>query len=668
VKQGNSYYDDLHGSFGAFDYVLANPPFNVDDVSLSGVEKDRRFNAYGLPRNKSKLKKTDTGRETVPYANYLWINLFATSLKPAGRAALVMANSASDARHSEADIRRTLIEQNRHPAARQRAQNQPVVRRVRLRVYLGKGMVVTVDKFTAVKMYDKVGRLWKARITELRGQLNRSTSEIEKARLKKAVAYMRSVEMAVIVSEEAEESEKFAEKKLNIKPHRDRMNQLDAHGHDVETNFKDPEHPLQLVFVCAMWLTGFDAPTLSTLYLDKPMKDHTLMQTIARANRVTSWRIDGKEKTIGELIDYYNVFRNMRKALNDYAGGDDATGDPPARDKQDLFKLLDDAITEGLAFCRRAGVNLASLSASQDVFEKVGVFADYANLLLAKDEWRKEFIVHENTITGLYEACKPEILGRPVVRSVAVFQYLRGVLDAIIGQTDLDQAARRVSELLDESLVVDGGAVGASATAYRITHSGKTWNLAEIDFEKLKKEFKAAVHKNIEIADLRAFIQRKLEQMLKQNATRNSFATRMQAIIDRYNSGSASAESYFDELMEFAKGLKQEDERAIREGLTEDELELFDLLKKDKMTKAETQRVRLAAKALLHRLRDEAPVVLVQDWFKDSQSRQRVKAAVETVLHEELPDTYDRTLFAEKCNIVFDTILTYASQGTKWAA
>jgi type I restriction enzyme R subunit len=535
------------------------------------------------------------------------------------------------------------------------------------RGYLGKGMVVTVDKFTAVKMYDKVSRLWKARITELRGQINRPTSEIEKARLKKAVTYMRSVEMAVIVSEEAEESEKFAERKLNIKPHRDRMNQLDAHGHDVETNFKDPEHPLQLVFVCAMWLTGFDAPTLSTLYLDKPMKDHTLMQTIARANRVTSWKIDGKEKTIGELIDYYNVFRNMRKALNDYAGGDDATGDPPARDKQDLFKLLDDAITEGLAFCRRAGVNLASLFASKDVFEKVGVFADYANLLLAKDEWRKEFIVHENTITGLYEACKPEILGRPVVRSVAVFQYLRGVLDAIIGQTDLDQAARRVSELLDESLVVDGGAVGASATAYRITHSGKTWNLAEIDFEKLKKEFKAAIHKNIEIADLRAFIQKKLEQMLKQNATRNSFATRMQEIIDRYNSGSASAESYFDELMEVAKGLKQEDERAIREGLTEDELELFDLLKKDKMTKAETQRVRLAAKALLHRLRDEAPVVLVQDWFKDSQSRQRVKAAVETVLHEELPDTYDRALFTEKCNAVFDTILTYASQGTKWA-
>jgi type I restriction enzyme M protein len=112
IKKGITYYDDHFGSFGAFDYVLANPPFNVDDVSLSSVEKDKRFNTYGIPRNKTKAKKADKGKETVPNANYLWINLFATSLKPKGRAALVMANSASDARHSEADIRRTLIEEN----------------------------------------------------------------------------------------------------------------------------------------------------------------------------------------------------------------------------------------------------------------------------------------------------------------------------------------------------------------------------------------------------------------------------------------------------------------------------------------------------------------------------------------------------------------------------
>jgi type I restriction enzyme M protein len=112
IKKGISYYDDHFNSFGAFDYVLANPPFNVDDVSLNRVEKDKRFSTYGIPRKKSKAKAKDKGKETVPNANYLWINLFATSLKPKGRAALVMANSASDARHSEADIRRTLIEKN----------------------------------------------------------------------------------------------------------------------------------------------------------------------------------------------------------------------------------------------------------------------------------------------------------------------------------------------------------------------------------------------------------------------------------------------------------------------------------------------------------------------------------------------------------------------------
>jgi len=112
IKQANTYYEDPYDSFGAFNYVLANPPFNVDDVSLSSVEKDKRFNTYGIPRNKSKVKKADEGKETVPNGNYLWISLFATSLKPKGRAALVMANSASDARHSEADIRKTLIEQN----------------------------------------------------------------------------------------------------------------------------------------------------------------------------------------------------------------------------------------------------------------------------------------------------------------------------------------------------------------------------------------------------------------------------------------------------------------------------------------------------------------------------------------------------------------------------
>ncbi len=154
------------------------------------------------------------------------------------------------------------------------------------RGFRGKGMVISVDKFTAVKMYDKVNHYWKEEIKKLNKQISQTADLTEKLRLKDMVSYMRKVEMAVVVSEEDDEEAKFAAKGLSIKPHRDRMNRVDENGFDIEDNFKDPNHPLQLVFVCAMWLIGFDAPSVSTLYLDKPMKGHTLMQTIARANRV----------------------------------------------------------------------------------------------------------------------------------------------------------------------------------------------------------------------------------------------------------------------------------------------------------------------------------------------------------------------------------------------
>lgn len=537
------------------------------------------------------------------------------------------------------------------------------------RGYLGKGMVVTVDKFTAVKMYDKVQRLWKEQIKELRGQIKTSKDDLEKARLKRIVDYMRSVDMAVVVSEEADEEKKFARQSLDIKPHRARMNKLDRHGHDIEYNFKDPEHKLQLVFVCAMWLTGFDAPTVSTLYLDKPMKDHTLMQTIARANRVTSWKIHGIEKTNGEIVDYYNVFRNMRKALRDYARGTEGQREAPVQEKTVLFKLLDGAIEQGKVFCRERDIDLDVLFETKDVFKNVGWFKEFADMLLSQDDWRKGFVVHENTITSLYEACKPEILSRPVVRAVAVFQYLRGVLDAIIEQTDIDAVGLRIAELLDESVVVDRSEIVREYKGdWRIQQTGKSWDLSKIDFEKLESDFQRARYKNIEIADLRAFIQHKLDQMVRQNATRTSFVSRLQGIIDAYNAGSSVADNYFADLISFTQDLKDESERHIREGLTEDELELFDLLKKDKMTKEEVQKVRLAAKSLLHRLREESPKVLVQDWFKDSQSKRKVQSAVEEVLNTHLPESYDRVVFKEKCDHVFDLMVNYAIQGIKWAA
>ena len=538
------------------------------------------------------------------------------------------------------------------------------------RGYLGKGMVVSVDKFTAVKMYDKVQDQWKAALKDLVGRIGKSKNDIEKMRLKKIVEYIRAVEMAVVISEDANEDKKFAAQKLAIKSHRERMNKVDEHGHDIEYNFKAPEHPLQLVFVCAMWLTGFDAPTLSTLYLDKPMQGHTLMQTIARANRVTSWKINGIEKRNGEIVDYYNVFRNMKLALKDYAQGQGDQIDPPVKEKVELFRLLDDAIEQGLLFCDEKKIALRDVLRSKDVFKNIGRFNIFADTLLVNDEWRKVFNVYENTISALYEACKPEIIGQGKGREVAAFQYLRGVIDSIIEQKDIDAISLRIAALLDESVVVnDSEAFKARQynAEYQIIQKGKTWDLSKINFDKLREEFKQATYKNIEMADLRTFLQHKLEQMLQQNTTRSDFAQRLQQIIDTYNSGGSSTENYFEDLMKFTEELRAEDERHIREGLTEDELELFDLLKKDKMSQEEIQNVRLAAKSLLHRLVDEHPKVLVQDWYKDTQTQRRVRSAVERVLDSNLPESYNRVLFREKCDNVFYLMLDYASHGKKWA-
>lgn len=538
------------------------------------------------------------------------------------------------------------------------------------RGYLGKGIVISVDKFTAVTMFHKVQALWKAELKVLNGRIAATSNDVERQRLKQLKAWMGAVQMAVIVSEEAGEEEKFAKKKLDIKPHRRRMNALDEHGHDIEFNFKEPEHPLQLVFVCAMWLTGFDAPTVSTLYLDKPMQGHTLMQTIARANRVSSHEILGVAKRHGEIVDYYNVFRRMKKALKDYAAGPEDE-ELPVQDKSQLFALLDEAIEQGLTYCHSQGVPLHEALDRGDVFTKLGQFNSFANALLASEEQRKSFNVYENTISSLYEACKPEVLDQKKGRVVSAFQYLRGVMDSIVEQADIDSAVQRIEALLDASVVVDNTeafSVKEFEAQYNIVQRGKAWDLSKVNVEKLREEFKNAPFKNIEIADLQAFLQRKLAEMLAQNTTRGDFLQRLQNVIDAYNSGATSTENYYEELTAYAQELKEEAERHIREGLTEDELELFDLLKKDALTQDETRRVKLAAKHLLRRLVEEQPKVLVQNWHQSTQTQQQVRAEIERVLDADLPESYDRTTFKQKCDNVYDLAIEYALRGRKWAA
>ena len=535
---------------------------------------------------------------------------------------------------------------------------EDIVKHFPRRGYLGKAMVISIDKFTAVRMYDKVKNLWDEEIRKVRGEIQQAKTEEEKQELKNIIVWMKALDMAVVISEEAGEDIKFQNQGLEIQKHRRRLLSVEE---DIEEKFKDPKDPLCLVFVCSMWLTGFDAPTISTLYLDKPMKDHTLMQTIARANRTSDYLIIGKEKKNGLVIDYYGVFRNLKKAFASYGGGTTEGGgeDFPIQEKSQLFVLLQQAIDDCVAYCKTLQIDLALILVEDTTFDKIGLFSDFTNIILLKDEQKKLFFVYDNTVEALYEACRPDISQRRgEFRMRDVIHYLRNVIDGKTPLNDIEQAKRKVSQLLNESIV----SYGDKTKSFEI----KAWNridLSKLDVQKLKEEFKDAPYKNLEIADLKAFINSKLEQMMAENTTRTNFAEKLKEIIERYNVGKSTPEDYFADLIDFYNNLKEEDLRAKREGLSEEELEIFDLLKKQDLQFEEKEKVKNAAKTLLKRLREETPKVLITDWHKDTQTKKQVEKVINDILNSYLPDTYTRPIYKEKCDNIFAHFYTQAVGG-----
>lgn len=499
------------------------------------------------------------------------------------------------------------------------------------RGFRGKGMVISVDKFTAVKMYDKVNYYWKEEIKKLNAQITQTTDTAEKLRLRDIVNYMRKVEMAVVISGEDDEEAKFAAKGLSVKPHRDRMNRVDENGFDIEDNFKDSNHPLQLVFVCAMWLTGFDAPSVSTLYLDKPMKGHTLMQTIARANRVYGG------KKCGLIMDYLDVFKYLKRALAEYASDDG--GLMPVKDVEKLLEQLNEAIDLTNAFCLNLNVDLSKVVESEDTFKNLSLFEDYANTIVGSDDLKNEFAVMANTIDALYESLKPEIFRMnfdPVYKDAIL--YLKGVIDGKIRPEKIEAAQAKINELLDQSVMTT-----ADARKYTITETGRELDLSKLDIDELRSQFKKLRNKNLEIVNLRRHI-------------------------EEYNAGGSQNDDFYEKLLKLMEDLRAEEERHIKEELSEAELELFDLLRKDHLTAEEEKRVKLAAKELYNTLTEKRKELFIVGWQNDPQPKERVKGEIVHILNQFLPESYDREIFLRKSALVFDHIVDQAMTGYNWVA
>ncbi len=499
------------------------------------------------------------------------------------------------------------------------------------RGFRGKGMVISVDKFTAVKMYDKVNYYWKEEIKKLNARITQTTDTAEKLRLRDIVNYMRKVEMAVVISGEDDEEAKFAAKGLSVKPHRDRMNRVDENGFDIEDNFKDSNHPLQLVFVCAMWLTGFDAPSVSTLYLDKPMKGHTLMQTIARANRVYG------VKKCGLIMDYLDVFKYLKRALAEYASDDG--GLMPVKDVEKLLEQLNEAIDLTNAFCLNLNVDLSKVVESEDTFKNLLLFEDYANTIVGSDDLKNEFAVMANTIDALYESLKPEIFRMnfdPVYKDAIL--YLKGVIDGKIRPEKIEAAQAKINELLDQSVMTT-----ADARKYTITETGRELDLSKLDIDELRSQFKKLRNKNLEIVNLRRHI-------------------------EEYNAGGSQNDDFYEKLLKLMEDLRAEEERHIKEELSEAELELFDLLRKDHLTAEEEKRVKLAAKELYNTLTEKRKELFIVGWQNDPQPKERVKGEIVHILNQFLPESYDREIFLRKSALVFDHIVDQAMTGYNWVA
>ena len=503
------------------------------------------------------------------------------------------------------------------------------------RGHRGKAMVISVDKATTVKMYDKVQNHWKQYLDQLKSKLDTAQSATEQARLKENIQYMEKTDMAVVVSQAQNEIGDLRRADVDIRPHRQRMDR-----EDLDTKFKDPDDPFRIVFVCAMWSTGFDVPSCSTIYLDKPQRNHTLMQTIARANRVHG------DKVNGLIVDYIGVFRDLESALAIYAGAD-AEGAAPIQDKSKLVEQLRDAIDEVIAFCANLGVDLAQIDAASSL-ERIGLIDDATNSILTDDETKRAYLQGANNVLKLYKAILPDSSANAFVSICSLIYIITRKINSITASSDISDVIKAVEDLLDQSIAPTGYLI--EDPAYYETD--QIVDLSQIDFDQLREQFRGR-HKQIEIEKLKGAINRKLSELIRFNRTRMDYQEKFEQMIAEYNAAS-DVQQFFEQLIAFVDALNAEEQRTITEQLSQEELALFDHLIPTELdlTEADRDEVKNTVRQLLNSLRE----TLVLDWRQRQQSRAVVLQTIKEILDAQLPQCYTKALYDQKCQVVYQHI------------
>ena len=522
----------------------------------------------------------------------------------------------------------------------------------------GKAMFVCIDKLTCVKMYDLIDKFWSERIQELKGKLSKVEDEQEEQFLLRQIAWMEETVKAVVVSEEQNEDEKFAKRGLDILKHRKIMKEgmelpanlktkLEYVGRErmgVDEAFKEEGHPFRIAIVCAMWLTGFDVPSLSTLYLDKPLRAHTLMQAIARANRVN----EGKNN--GLIVDYCGILKSLRSALATFAGGAGGGGGSPepVKPPEELLQELAEsiqlvsawleahgaplpAIVKGTGFAKNAAINAAKESANEN------------------DETRKRFEVMCRAVFAKFKACVTFAGVNAFREDFKAIEVVYKILQQGKDDADISGVMRELQTIVDEAIEPRerGGDLGEDVEPY---------DISKIDFERLKVEFERSKSRRTAVQNIRHVVEIRLQRMLARNPLRTNFQQHFEKLIADYNSEKdrQTIEQTFEALLKLVEQMSEEEDRAAREGLDEESLAIYDLLKKPKLTKSEISRVKGVAKGLLEKLK--AGKLKIDNWQEKEQARDSVRQQIFDFLYADvtgLPSSYTEEEIEERKEAIY---------------